>query len=150
MTALADCFNAFISDKAASYLYLYEYRMSLSTYPEWVTADHGQEIPLMIGEQVDSAFSGGSFQLLVNILCLYFSTEDVFFSGEPFLDRFPDVWTSEDKDMSAVIMSLWASFARTGCVTKQKDTWQLKLYNTNWKFSMIVWKNRTTIAEENK
>ncbi len=37
-------------------------------------------------------------------------------AGEPFLDRFPDVWTAEDKDMSKVIMSLWCSFARTGYV----------------------------------
>ena len=35
-------------------------------------------------------------------------------SGEPYLERFPDVWLDEDKQMSDTIMTLWASFARTG------------------------------------
>ena len=39
-----------VSEYANTYLYQYEYRMSLSTYPDWAIADHGQEVPLMIGK----------------------------------------------------------------------------------------------------
>ena len=39
----------FFLGKARTFLYQYDFRMSFSSYPDWVIADHAQEIPLVIG-----------------------------------------------------------------------------------------------------
>lgn len=36
--------------------------------------------------------------------------------GEPFLDRFPDVWSESDKTVSLQCMLYWTNFAKTGYV----------------------------------
>jgi len=34
--------------------------------------------------------------------------------GEPFLDRLPDIWSEDERRLSATVMAMWSSFARTG------------------------------------
>ena len=74
------CF--FSQEVAGTYMYLFDHRPSMSSYPDWVRADHGQEIPLVV--------------------------------GEPHLDRFPDLWTGQEKQLSMNIMKYWTNFAKTG------------------------------------
>ena len=65
-----------------TYMYKLDHRPTPSPHPEWITADHGNDI--------------------------------FFMFGEPYNDRFPDLWSPEEKILSQQMMAYWANFAKTG------------------------------------
>lgn len=70
------------SKRAKTFLYQFDHRPIFSGLPSWVVADHGHEIPYVM--------------------------------GEPLLDRLPDIWTDNERKVSAMLMAYWTNFAKTG------------------------------------
>ena len=128
-------------------MYHCEYRQSISSYSQWITADHAHEMPIVIGKftkkihlrMIFSFYWNFSVKFLLSFCCCFFvlawgfvplisfhlissslrnaDVKDILevifwhwvillskypnvLSGEPFLERFPDIWSDEDKRLS--------------------------------------------------
>ena len=77
-----------VAGSGATYVYAFEQRPTLSRYPDFIKADHSQEIMFVFGEP--------------------------FLGRLP--EKYSVLWSDEERRLSAEMTHMWCNFARTGCV----------------------------------
>ena len=80
------CLSGLIPGSGSTFVYAFEHRPTLSRYPDYIQADHGQEIMFVFGEP--------------------------FLGRLP--EKYNVLFSDDERRMSREIISMWCNFAATG------------------------------------